>query len=811
VRRTWLVVVSALCLAAICSSARGADGVTLTAESDIRIVEQFPVEAAQGTLAPVLREYLLRCLGRKELAGRGAPVTFLIEAKALTWSALKPGEAAKLEDIDSFRIEVAAGPEGRVRISGLTVLGAGYGVMHFLDRYMGVKWVFPGDLGTVIPERARYELKSGVEARAPAFVSRTYTGMLYSPQDRMLAFRRSPAGPLLKNERPFFESYDYFRSLRLHLLTHASHNMFNIYPPKEYGEKLPEVFPLTGGKRFIPTGNNAWHPCYSNPKSVEIAIEKARKSFDGGNHCFSLGINDGLRVQCECPECARAGWPGAYFNYVRKVAEAVKDRYPPHLIGVLSYGDVKFPTPDLVLPENVLVLVTGGRLSAWQGHCSHVGTYEYCYGSGFWVPNFPLKAMKENAAAYRKMKAGVYHAEVHPVWAFDGPKVYIMARQLWEPELDVEACLREYCDAAFGAGGEAMARYYRRWAALRDNDKPVDGLTQVGSMHLWRRSSAQFRQMTPAAYEALAACLAEADGKVRPGPETLRLEMAQAFFDYSRNLFEMNRLPQEVFAGDVPEGWQALLSGLSGRIERRKEMLERFKAHPEWFQGTGADAESISGTGWEGHPGWSLNNDIHSAALTLLYNLGRAGRLGEVQELGADLKPYAVAARATPVAVSVRPTHGWYTEAKTVAVPAQAQGNAMTFKTARTDARIEEGADMGTFKRHYAMASFGLPPRADHKAYMVELTVTGAKGRLSATTLNFANGIGWSPVDVAEEFGEAPRAVTLRFIVEPVYPAREDYMKRGTSNDVHIIWSPADAESQVEGLCRISMIEYAAK
>lgn len=811
VKRLLGVIAGVICAVGVSSRAHAADVVSLTPESDIRITEQMPVDGARDVLTPLLRDYLLRCLGKKELAGKGPAVSFVIEAKALTWSELKPQELKKLEDIDSFSIEVTAAPEARVRIAGLTVLGAGYGVMHFLDRYMGVRWVFPGDLGTVVPERGRYELKSGVEERAPAFVSRTYTGMLYSPQDRMLAFRRSPAGPLLKGERPFFECHDYFRSLRLHLLTQASHNMFNIYPPAEYGEKLPEVFPLKDGKRFIPPGRNAWHPCYSNPKAVEIAIEKARKSFAAGNHCFSLGINDGLRVRCECPECTKAGWPGAYFNYVRKVAEAVKDRYPPHLIGVLSYGDVKFPTPDLVLPENVLVLVTGGRLNAWQGHCSHVGTYEYCYGGGFWVPNFPLKAMAENAAAYRRMKAGVYHAEVHPVWAFDGPKVYIQSRLLWEPGLDVNACLREYCDAAYGAGGEAMARYHRKWASLRDNDKPVDGLMQVGSMGVWRRSSAQFRQVTTADYDEMAACLTEAAGKARPGAETLRLEMARAFFDYSRNLFEMNRLPQEVFAKELPEGWQGLLAGLNGRIERRKELLDRFKAHPEWFAGTDVDVEYITGKDWEMHPGWSLNNDIHSAALTLLYNLGKAGKLGEVKDLGADLKPYATAARAMPVAVSVRTTHGWYTEAKTVAMTAQAEGNAMTFKSSRTDQGIDEGADAGTLKRHYAMASFGLPARVDHKTYLVELTVTGARGRMSVVTVNFANGIGWSPVDAAEEFGDAPRAATLRFIVEPIYPSREDYMKKGTSNDVHILWTPADEESRVEGTCRISEIVYAAR
>ncbi|MBM4080573.1 MAG: DUF4838 domain-containing protein, partial [Planctomycetes bacterium] len=435
----------------LCLASPLAADVALTPETSLRIVERVPAEELKGQLAPFLQKYLLAALRRAELEGAGEVVTFTLEARHALWHEVPPQELKDVQDIDAFEVEVG---ENAVRISGPTMLAAGYGTGYFLEKHLGVTWVMPGELGVVLPARTSFRLKPGRERVKPAFVSRTYTGMLYPDPAYRLAFQKSDAGRILQPERHYFTAHDYFKSLRLHLLTHASHNMFNIYPVEKYGATLPEIYPIKNGKRFIPPDRNAWHPCYANPKTLEIALARMAEAFEKQKtHCFSLGINDGLRVQCQCPDCTRSPWPTPYFDYVKKVAEQAKRYYPPHLIGVLAYGDVKFPLPDLVLPENVLVLVTGSRLAAWQGHARHLGTYEYAYGSGFWVPNFPLKAMKVNALAYRQFGAKVYHAEVHPVWAFDAPKVFIQSRLLWDPDLDVEAALKTFCDAAFGAGG----------------------------------------------------------------------------------------------------------------------------------------------------------------------------------------------------------------------------------------------------------------------------------------------------------------------------------------------------------------------
>jgi len=78
-------------------------------------------------------------------------------------------------------------------------------------------------------------------------------------------------------------------------------------------------------------------------------------AFDAGQLFFSLGINDGKRVQCQCERCVEVGWPHAYYDFVKAVADAVKDRYPPQMVGVLAYGDVGLPPRDLP-PEELVPL-----------------------------------------------------------------------------------------------------------------------------------------------------------------------------------------------------------------------------------------------------------------------------------------------------------------------------------------------------------------------------------------------------------------------------------------------------------------------
>lgn len=783
----------------------------LTADSAIEIVERVPAADLQGVHAPFLHRYLLARLGKASLAGKGPPVRFVIEAKAALWNQLPPADLTSVQEIDAFEVTVSPA-QSSVRVTANTMLGAGFGLCHLLEKHFGVRWLFPGELGTVVPGPGEVILKPSTERCVPAMASRTYTGLRLAQHETMLAFRRTAAGKQLSAERHFFEARDYFKSLRLHYLTHASHNMFHIFPPEKYGTTSPDLYPLKEGKRFIPPGRNAWHPCYSNPKAREIAVAAAREAFDAGMHCFSLGINDGRRVQCQCDACRGAGWPSSYFNFVQAVAAAVKDRYPPHIIGVLAYGDVKVPTPELRLPDNVLVLVTGGRLQPWVGHAKHLGAYEWAIGVGNGVPLVPLRAMQENAAAYRRVGALTYHAEMHPVWAFDAPRVFVQSRLLWESRLDAHATLRDFCTAAFGPGGGAMERFFSQWSALRDRDVPRDGFFLPLPMDLWRHSQRQFDAVPLATYENTEQMLAEAERMPLSPAQAARLRMVRCFADYSHNVWRMNHLPREVFKVGAAPVRRALFDELLACRTRREALRAQMRQHPEWFLGASEGLDEFDGRDWEGYPGWTVNNEVDCALKTLLVHAVAEGRAADLSKLPADLKPLAVPTLRMPLKLAPRKSHGWYTEEKAVTMPGQRSGDGLLrWRTqGPTDQRILAGtAGEGRYKQHVGLgiASFAadVSPR---RLLQLELTLSGRKGEAVVHIVNHATNMGWAPVIVPHRFGITEQTVAIRMVIEPVYPGSK-WMEQATSHDIHVLWTPDADDSKLDATCRAVRLNLA--
>ena len=49
----------------------------------------------------------------------------------------------------------------------------------------------------------------------------------------------------------------------------------------------------------------------------------------------------------QCKDCLAVGWPNSYYQFVTRVADALRPDYPAQLVGVLAYGDVGIPPHDL--------------------------------------------------------------------------------------------------------------------------------------------------------------------------------------------------------------------------------------------------------------------------------------------------------------------------------------------------------------------------------------------------------------------------------------------------------------------------------
>lgn len=777
------IVLLTLLLAPVCAA-----DVTIGRDSNLIIERTGPAEAELQIAADLLENYLTAALGRDTLAGDGAPVTFRLEADAVIWYQLPEDKRTSLGAIDAFTVTV--GDDG-VTIHGSTVLSACYGVYDFLENDLGVVWLFPGDLGTHVPNAASFTFKSGSRRVTPDVTSRLYTGLRFNDQDRKLNFRQTyDRDHPLFGQRHFFEGHDYHQSLKLHFLASPSHNMINIFPPA-WSLEHPQVLPmLEDGTRYQPALSKeenkaeyqAWHPCYTDELTVTRTIEKAREAFAAGAMCYSLGINDGRRVQCQCSDCRAVGWPGSYYQYVTKVANAVKDTYPPHVLGVLVYGDVRNPEPDMKLPDNVICMISGAStLEQWSTHATHLGRYGYFFGVDFYIPSFALASMKHNAALFAKYGVRSFRAEVHPVWAFDAPKVYLQSRLLWDLHDDTDAALSRWCDAAFGDGGPAMKWYFLHWASKWDYLAQVRGqaVAPYCAMGRWRRAEAQFAMCTAEDFQFCADRIAEARREVKPGKQADRLTMFETYFERARYQFDTYNLVQGLFADAGSQ--QSDLVGLAQRVERNAARVDELDATigaaDVWRLGTSGDKKSEAGYS-------TIENEMFSGMLTAALSLPEARR----GEAPAKFAPYFEGdMTTTPVKrIKTFDSGGWYWAMPRVQymfepLTASSDGHMHHAKHAGVNPVIETGTKSGQYEQHWSFSLVPMRPGepGQRRLMKFDMEVTGEAGDLHIYFGNmWAGGEDGHhlPVTVSVSLDEPGVTHKRTIIVEPTEPesARHD-------------------------------------
>ena len=242
-----------------------------------------------------------------------------------------------------------------------------------------------------------------------------------------------------------------------------------------------------------------WQPCWSNPESVTIAaaniLEMMEKTpvdplYGGKRYYVDLGINDNGGC-CECAKCLKAvgkkrGRTGGadyselYWKWVNDVAEIVCRKYPKLKFNCLAYREVVNP-PSFKLHPNVIPQLcrelagpavspvekkkTEQLLRDWAEHAEMVFLWDYAYGSRCYVfPRIYFNLQAEMLkTAYKNKVRGIYFEATDHI-GMDGPKYYLMAKQLWNIDADINALLKEWCRGAVGPeAAPYLEQYYRFW------------------------------------------------------------------------------------------------------------------------------------------------------------------------------------------------------------------------------------------------------------------------------------------------------------------------------------------------------------
>ncbi|MFQ5809198.1 MAG: DUF4838 domain-containing protein, partial [Armatimonadota bacterium] len=268
------------------------------------------------------------------------------------------------------------------RPDGLALRGTEWAVYFFLEEYLGVRWLWPGELGEVVPRQSTIELPEIDYTYTPPLRQRRIRN--YGNLERIqrgldkLKFAREDYLKKHEDSHPWFARQKLGGSLRLSY-GHAYGDWW-----EKYGAEHPDWFALQpdGTRDHSEAGNRA-RLCVSNEGLIaeaarraceELAADPQRDSVsispnDGGRttfcmceKCKSWDVAEAEKVQIRQPDATYLEYPSLsdrYVTFYAKVADLVAEQQPGRFLGAYAYSVYRTPPVRAKLRPNVIVGFVG--------------------------------------------------------------------------------------------------------------------------------------------------------------------------------------------------------------------------------------------------------------------------------------------------------------------------------------------------------------------------------------------------------------------------------------------------------------------
>ncbi|QDU90339.1 hypothetical protein Pla175_37430 [Pirellulimonas nuda] len=344
------------------------------------------------------------------------------------------------------------------------------GAYAFIERFLGVRWLAPGDHGDYVPKSPAVIIPATDISDAPAFLNRR---LPYTQERRPEVVRWQARQRLGKS------------------LSLAHHHNWRASIPASHFDQHPDWFAERSGVRVPPAGR--YKLCTTNPGLIRAYADAAIAYFDAhpDESSYSLSPSDSAGY-CECEQCAalyetdpngkRSVTP-AILTFYNAVAKLVGEQHPQKTLAGFVYAEYLFPPKKNIRLEPNVFLVwapsfdygfTLARprlrrqweevLAGWTEVTANISYYDLPVNieTEAGVLNPPgLEILK---FMYPRLQGadikGVYVYGI-AAWGRAGPLNYLLAKLAWDPQANVEELFDEYCAKAYGAGGDDINRLYR--------------------------------------------------------------------------------------------------------------------------------------------------------------------------------------------------------------------------------------------------------------------------------------------------------------------------------------------------------------
>lgn len=364
---------------------------------------------------------------------------------------------------------------------GWTSRGTLNAVCDFLERLVGVRWLMPGEVGEEIPSRREIILPPLEEKHVPLLPIR----YLVDIQER-----RPPADGSPNLGKEWLLRHKLLWTGDGRRLDHG--HAWEDYVKQEQWAANPQWLSKdeTGQPRDYSKHPRSVKFCTHNPELIEAFTEGLLRTIAARPpaRCFSISPSDGGDF-CQCPECrqlvtadpwGKPSYTRVILKFYNDIARRVGAKYPDLRLAGYVYYNYMYPPAEPVKMEPNVWLVQAPLNYYGYGLLKPVYREEFPQVIAGWLkttPNFvyhnysnwmrsfngaPLPAARdilklEVPTIYRQGGRGVDMLGLG-AWGIGGPTNYIYAKQMWQPEVDVDQIYEEWLRLAYGAAYEPMRR-----------------------------------------------------------------------------------------------------------------------------------------------------------------------------------------------------------------------------------------------------------------------------------------------------------------------------------------------------------------
>ena len=377
--------------------------------------------------------------------------------------------------------------------------GTLFAVYDFLQDQLGVRWLWPGETGTVIPPLSTITVGALDISEVPQLRQRH----LRTPfKSTFIESIEKSTGPL---DRDQFAALGHDTDVWMKRMR-MGRNLFINYGHafgrwwETYGDEHPEWFALTAerGQRG-PVSDRAADRvklCVSNPELWEeiIAQWKLRREQNATVYQTLNGCENDGTGWCTCPDCQAWDVPGyttlssrgeeetilsdRYCRFWNELARRAREVDPAAYVVAYAYSAYRFPPRQTRLEPNIIVgfvpavgYPNPGDSSQqfrrdWQDWSSH-GVRLFLRPN--WLGGLgavPQPCTDQLADDFRfavtNGMIGTDYDTLSGMWCASGPTYYLLARLHWDTGASTDQLMDEYL-SAFGAAAPKVREYFEYW------------------------------------------------------------------------------------------------------------------------------------------------------------------------------------------------------------------------------------------------------------------------------------------------------------------------------------------------------------